>query len=140
MNPRNAFELADMVADAAQVGKASKQAAREVGQDDDEAYRGGPRNKMARIAARATSLGEIRRFEGTSGRTNVLRSCGLSSESVASGFRSRANFRQLAGREHFAPPDEAVLARLAYFSAGPAFQMYFPQQEKACILLGYSSE
>ena len=59
MNPRNASELADMVAggsaDASQMGEASKQAGREVGLKGDGAPRGGPRNKMARISASASS-------------------------------------------------------------------------------------
>ena len=62
MSPRNAFELADMVAggsvDATQMVKAPKEAAREVGLEGDEVSRGGRRNKMAKIAARATSLEE----------------------------------------------------------------------------------
>ena len=104
-SPRNAFELADMVAggsaDASQMGKASKQAAREVGLEDDEASRGGPRYEMTRVAARATSLEEIRRFEAMSGRTKVLRSCESSLRSVASGISCWGTSRELAGREHF---------------------------------------
>ena len=59
MHPCNAFELAGAVAgglaDAPQMVKASEQAAREVGLEGDGGPRGGPRNKMARIAARAPS-------------------------------------------------------------------------------------
>ena len=51
MNPRGAFELADIVAggsvDATQMGQAYKEAAREVGLKDEGASRGGPRNKTA---------------------------------------------------------------------------------------------
>ena len=142
MNPRGAFELADVVAggsaDATLVGGASKEAVREVGLEDGEVSKGGPRNKMARIAARATWLEEIQRFAAMSGRTNVLRSCELSLKSVAPGIRCCGNFSDLAGREHFSSSEEAVLAWAAYLLAGSAFQMSLPHLEKACIALGYS--
>ena len=142
MHPCNAFELAGAVAgssaDAPQMVKASEQAAREMGLEGDGAPRGGPRNKMARIAARAKSLEEIQRFAAMSGRTNVLRSCELSLKSVAPGIRCCVDFSELAGRERFFPSEEAVLARSAYVSAGSAFQISLLHLEKACILLGYS--
>ena len=142
MRPCNAFELAGAAAgssaDAPQMGKASKQAACEVGLEDDGAPRGGPRNRMARIAARAASLEEIQRFAAMSGRTNVLRICKLSLESVAPGFRCCGNFPELAGRGHFSSSEEAVLAWSAYLSAGSAFQMSLPHLGKACIVLGCS--
>ena len=90
-HPRSAFELADMVAGgsagATLMGRASKEAAREVGLKDDEASRGGPGRKMAKKAARAGSLERIQRFGVTACRTNVMRSCELSLKSVASALR-----------------------------------------------------
>ena len=63
LNPSSAFELADMIAGGpvadSEMGKASKRASREVGYEDMEAMRGGPGSKMAKIAERAESLGQI---------------------------------------------------------------------------------
>ena len=70
MNPRSAIELAETVeggsGDATRMGRAPREAAREVGLVDDKAPRGGPRNKMATIAARAASMGKssgLRRYQ-----------------------------------------------------------------------------
>ena len=66
MNPRDAFELADMIAGGGgvhgwgrQMGKAPADAAREVGLEDAEAFEGARRNKMAEVAARASSHGDM---------------------------------------------------------------------------------
>ena len=91
MNPLSALGAAGVVAggsvDSTLMGRAPKEAARKVGQEEEEAPKGGPRSKMAKIAARAGSLKQIRRFEVTAGGENVMRSCELSSKSVASGIR-----------------------------------------------------
>ena len=89
MNPRDAFELAGMIAggsvESTQMGKASTDAARGVGLEDADDSGGGPRNKMAKVAARASSREDIQRSEATTGRANATRSCALSLKSVASG-------------------------------------------------------
>ena len=66
MNARNAFELADVIAGGGGVhgwgkhmGKAPTDAAREVGLEDAEATKGARRNKMAGVAARASSHGDM---------------------------------------------------------------------------------
>ena len=96
MNPRNGSELADMIAggsvESTQSGKVSADAAQEVGLEDAETSEGGTRNKMADVAARASSLEDILRFEAMTGRANVTRSCDLSLKSVASGIRYWGNF------------------------------------------------
>ena len=56
MNPRNAFDLADMVAgglaDTSQMGRASKAAARDVGLEADKASRGGQDSGQGDVADR----------------------------------------------------------------------------------------
>ena len=51
LNPRSAFEIAGMMAGASvddtQVGRASTDAARRVGLEQDEIIKGGPRSKMS---------------------------------------------------------------------------------------------
>ena len=144
MNPRGAFELADMVAGGSMgailMGRASIEAAREVGPEDDDTSKGGPKSKIAKIAATAGSLGQIQRFEATASRTVVTHWCELSLRSVAPGIRWRGNFSELTGREHFAPSEEVVLARPVYISAGRILQMYLQHLEKARLLLGRSLE
>ena len=140
-NPKSAFEVADLVAGGSVnescLGKAHLDAARNAGLEADEALQGGPRAKMAKVAARADSVEGILRFEATAGRTNVMRSCELSLKSVASGIRCWGTFCELTGREHFPPTEEGVLAWSAYFSGGRTFQMYLPHLEKACVLVGH---
>ena len=56
MNPRNAFDLADMVAgglaDTSQMGRASKAAARDVGLEADKVSRGGQDSGQGDVADR----------------------------------------------------------------------------------------
>ena len=91
LNPQRAFEIADMIAgapvDDAQMGEASKEAARDVGFEDDKAIKGGARSIVAKIAARVEYLRRIQRFESLGGGAVVIRSCELRSKSVASGIR-----------------------------------------------------
>ena len=59
LNPRRAFEIADMIngvmVDDAQMGEASKEAAPNVGFEDDKAIKGSPRSTLAKIAASASN-------------------------------------------------------------------------------------
>ena len=91
MNTRSAFVIADKIAGgpvgASVTGKASTDAARDVGLEIDVFSKGGPMNKMAKAAARASSLVEIQRFEAMTGRANVMKNCELSQQAVASGIR-----------------------------------------------------
>ena len=57
------------------MGAASKEAARDVGFEDDKAIKGGPRSTVAEIAARAEFLGRIQRFVSLGGGAFVIRSC-----------------------------------------------------------------
>ena len=144
LNPRSAFEIADMVAGgpaaSTLMGRAPKEATREVGLEVDEAPEGGPRSKIAKISARAGSLDRIQRFGATAGRANGIRSREPSFKAVGSGIRFWGNFCELTAREHFSPSDEEVLAWSAYFSAGRTFRAYLPRLGEARILLGRSLE
>ena len=59
LNPRAAYELVDMITGkflgTAKLGEATKKAEREIGCEPDEATTGGPRSKMAKVAAGAES-------------------------------------------------------------------------------------
>ena len=122
------------------MAKASEEAARYVGLEEDEAIMGGPGSKMAIIAARARFLEHIQRFESPGARANVFRSCELSLRSVASGVTCWGDFCELAGRELLPPSGEAASEWPAYFSAGRASQQYLPHLQKACVFLGCSLE
>ena len=69
------------------MGRAYIEAAREAGLVPDDATTGGPSARMAKVAARSESMEKIQLFEATAGGTHVMRSCEMSSESVASGIR-----------------------------------------------------
>ena len=90
INPRGAFEVADMITgasvDETQMGRASKNAVSAADIDLNEMLKGGPRRKVAIIAEKADSLGQIQKFEATGSRATVTRSCELSLKSVASGI------------------------------------------------------
>ena len=133
-NPKSAFEVAELVADSSvnetSLGKAHLGAAGNAGLEADETLQGGPRAKMAKVAARAESVERILLFEATAGRTNVMRRCELSLKSVASGIRCWGTFCELTGREHSPPTEEGALASSADFSGGRTFQTYLPHLEK----------
>ena len=63
MNPRSAFDIADMVAagsiEGTRMGSADIEAARDAGLEADDATSGGPRAKMAKVAARAESMEKL---------------------------------------------------------------------------------
>ena len=91
LRPRSAFEMADVIAggwvDATQAGKASRQAARDVGLEDGGVTKGGPRSNMAKIAATAEYLERMQRLGALGGRAIVMRGCELSLTSAGSGIR-----------------------------------------------------
>ena len=76
LDPRSAFGIADMMAggsvDDNQMGEASREAARGVGLGAEEAHQGGPKSRMAKIAARAELLGPVQRFEAPGGGRTVF--------------------------------------------------------------------
>ena len=72
--------------------EASMEASRAVGFEHDEATTGGPRTKMARVAAQAEAMEHIQRLQAFAGRANFLRNCELSLKSVASEIRRREFF------------------------------------------------
>ena len=148
LHPRSASEIADVLAggsgDDRQIGRALKEAASEVGSEDDEAGQtskttktkgGGPRSKMAKIAVRDEYLGQIQRFESPGGWADVIRRCELSLESAASGIRRGGNFCVLTGRQNSPPSEEAALARSAFFATGRTPLQRLPHSEKACVCL-----
>ena len=82
LNPRSAFQLAALSpgksAESALRGLGLRDAPSAAGLEPGEATTGGPRVRVAEVAARAESAGHIRRFEALLERENVLRSCELS--------------------------------------------------------------
>ena len=70
-----------------ELGEAPEEASREIGFEPDRATTGGPRSKMAKVAARAESVEQIQRSEALLGGANVLRSCELSLKFAAAGPR-----------------------------------------------------
>ena len=89
LNPQGTFETADMIAGdsvaTSMMGRTSLGASRAVGFDHHEAGTGGPRIRMAKVAEKAESIVDIRRFWAFTGRANVLRNCELSLRCVESG-------------------------------------------------------
>ena len=138
-NPRRLFEIADVTPGGSlgdtRMGKDSKEAARDAALEDNEVMKGGPRSKVAQIAARPEPLKRIRRFGALGGRASGARICELSLKAVASGIRSWGNFCGITGRQHFSPSEGASLARSARFFDGRAFQQHLPHLEKACVFL-----
>ena len=125
LNPHGAIEIADMNAGgsaaASTMGRASPEASRAVGLDQDESVTGGRRSRESEVAEKAEAMGDIQRLDAFLGGANVLGSCKLSLKCVAPGIRRRGHFCEITGRQHFPPSEEAALARLAYFAAGGVF-------------------
>ena len=86
------------------------------------AFPGGLRNKIVEAVGTADSFEEIQRFEAIRGRVGVLSSRELSTKCVAAILRCRGTLREMTGRPHLPPTEEAVVARSAYFLAGRAYQ------------------
>ena len=89
--PRSDFASADRLvgnsAEAMFLRRPSTQAAQQLGINSGEGTLGGPGAKMAGVANRAETVGQIRKFRAFSGRANILRSCGRSLKCVAAGIR-----------------------------------------------------
>ena len=87
LKPQSAFEIADLIAvgsmGAAKLGKAPQGESREIGFAPEVVATGGLQGKLAKVAARAETVGQIRRPEALSGRANVLSSCELSLKRLA---------------------------------------------------------
>ena len=91
---------------------------------------------MARVPDNAATIGRIQRFEAYSGRSSVLKSCDLTLKCVAAGIRWRGTLRDMRGKPHLPPTEEAVFFWSAYFPAGRTSQQYPPHLGKSCLLLG----
>ena len=102
LNPRSAFEIANMIARSSvgnsQTGRASKGAAQSVRPRRGEMMRGGPGSKMAEIVNLEDSLGQSQRFEAMGNRAGVTRRRDLIHISVESGIRCWGNFRTVGLR------------------------------------------
>ena len=92
---------------------------------------------MARVPDNAESTGRIQRFEAFGRRSNVLKSRDLTLKCVAGGIRWRGTFRDMRGKPHLPPTEEAVFFWSADISAGRTSQQYPPHLKKSCLLLGY---
>ena len=99
----------------------------------------GPRAKLRRVAEGFVSIRRINQFARAGAQRNMLRNCGASRRSAASGARCWALFCDTTGRPHFPPTEEATLARSSFFGAGRSFNIYVAHLEKACPLLGVST-
>ena len=91
VDAHSASQLADMITrnslDAIRIGKASREASRQIGFEPDEATTRGPRSKIAKVEGRAESVEQIRRVEALLGGAIVLRSCEVSLKFAAAGPR-----------------------------------------------------
>ena len=91
LTPHSACPPGDMLvggsAEFARLGRASRDASADVGFVPDEVTEGVPRGKMAKVVARARSMGQLRRFEAPTRRANVARGYELSLKCVAAGIR-----------------------------------------------------
>ena len=76
---------------------------------------------MARVPDNAASIGRIQRFEAYSGRSSVLKSCDLTLKCVAAGIRWRGTFRDMRGKPHLPPTEEAVFFLVGIF---PSWQNF----------------
>ena len=77
---RLAETISGKSAESTSLGRATREGSIEVAFESDEATTGGPRGKMAKVAARAGSVERIHGFEPLSGRASVLRSRDLCSK------------------------------------------------------------
>ena len=88
--------------------QAARQATPEVRIAPDEAPSGGHRAKMAKVAASAESVDEVRNFGDLAGRGDITTGCALSMMCVASDSTRRSAFCDMSGRPHFPASQEAV--------------------------------
>ena len=130
VDAHSASRLADMITrnslDSIRIGKASREASRQIGFEPDEDTTGGPPSKLARAEGRAEIVEQIGRFGALVGGANVLRSCDLSLEFVAAGPRC-LGFR----------PSEGVAPKVsAQFASARTPQQYSSHLKRAGALFG----
>ena len=122
--PRNATLLPDrLVGESTQesdVGRAPTQAAEGLGADPGEGSPSGPRDKMARVADKAETVERTQKVEVFIGRSNFSKGCDLSLTCVAPRIRCWGAVRDLRGRPHFPPTEEAVLVAFSSRNDVPA--------------------
>ena len=87
-NTQNASQLVDMLARGSTEGSSIWRAS-VLPQHPGEPIGGGPRTKVANIAATADTVEQIRRYETIAGKVNILEWCNLGLKCVAPGIRCR---------------------------------------------------
>ena len=91
----------------------------------------GPMAKPRKVAGSTeSSIEQIAKIARPGTQLSMLKSCGSSLVSAASGKRRWALFCDLAGRRRFPPAEEGVLAGPSFLGAGRSFKIHVARLEK----------
>ena len=140
---RGAFQLAGAVtsdsAGSSEFGRSVAPRFAEPGLTMGECDSMGQRAEFRKVAESACSIEHIAPFAQAGAQLNVLKNRDSTLRAAASGMRRWAFFCDLAGRPHFPPTGEGVLAWPSFFGAGRSFRICAARPEEACLLLGVST-
>ena len=100
----------------------------------------GPAAKIRKLAESPHPMAVVSNFLRSGAQLNMLRQVQDSLSSVAAGIQCYGAFCDLLEVQYFPPSADVVLQWSAVFSPGRTFGMYVSHLDKACQLLGFSSD